>query len=125
MANRRFQDVQALNREVKLIAGRVSVGSAGAPTLADGLGIASVEYAATGKYTITLDDQYSGLLYYGATYAQLAGTDQLFAVVENHRVTTSNKDVEIHFFDDEGNAEAPADGDEFSFFLMLRNSSVE
>lgn len=124
MANRRFQDVQALNREVKLIAGRVSVGGSGAPTLADGLGIASVTVAATGKYTITLDDKYTGLLYYGATYCQLAGADQLFAIVEAHSVTV-NKTVEIHFFDNDGNAEAPADGDEFSFFLMLRNSSVE
>ena len=48
MANRRFQNVQALNREVKLIAGRVSIGSSGAATLADGLGIASVAKDATG-----------------------------------------------------------------------------
>ena len=48
MANRRFQNVQALNREVKLIAGRVSIGSSGAATLADGLGILIV----TGKPTL-------------------------------------------------------------------------
>jgi len=125
MANRRFNDVQALNREVKLIAGRASVDSSGDATLVDGLGIASIAHPGTGRYTVTLEDQYTGLLFYSASHAQLAGSQKLFAQIENHRVTTTNKDVEINFFDDGGTADDPNDGSEFSFFLVLRNSSVE
>ena len=124
MANRRFQNVQALNREVKLIAGRVSIGSSGAATLADGLGIASVAKDATGEYIVTLDDLYTGLLHCSASYVQLAGSDTLFAQIESHSVTV-NKTVEIHLVNDAGAKTEPADGDEFSFFLMLRNSSVK
>jgi hypothetical protein len=128
MANRRFNDVQALNREVKLIAGRVSIGSTGAPTLADGLGIASVIRDEAGKYTVTLDDKYTGLLFASCQFHALAKTQFCVGRVLSHTVT-STKTVVLEFrnLDDDATPaleELLADT-EFTFLLALRNSSVE
>ena len=60
MANRDFKDVQALEREVKILAFTVSVLN-GTPVVTPSTGVTSVTEA-SGDYTITLDDKYSSLL---------------------------------------------------------------
>lgn len=61
MANRDFKTVQALNREVKIIAGLVSLSGSSAPTVVDGLGF-SVTRLGTGQYRIVTQDKYNGVL---------------------------------------------------------------
>lgn len=58
MAARRFVNVQAINQEVKIIAGSFSIAaSGGAATLVTGYGY-SVAKTTTGVYTVTLQDAY-------------------------------------------------------------------
>ena len=56
MANRSFQRLQALDKEIKIIQGQFTVGSTGAPTLVENksVGIKSVARSAAGDYAITL-----------------------------------------------------------------------
>ena len=127
MANRRFNDLQALNREVKLIAGRVSIGATGAPTIAEGLGF-SVARNEAGKYTVTLDDKFTGLLFASCQFHALAKTQFCVGRVLSHTVT-STKTVVLEFrnLDDDATPaleELLADT-EFTFLFALRNSSVE
>ena len=63
MAEKIFFDVQALNPHVKIIAGTFKPNGSSAidNTVNAGAGW-TVAYTATGKYTITLDDKYPGLL---------------------------------------------------------------
>ena len=121
MANRDFKDVQALERELKIIAGRVTV-SSGSCTVADGAGF-TVGNFSTGVVIITLDDKYSGLLHAGATLNIAGADDDDFMRLKAHDVTSA-KTVTFAAHDTAGTADAtPADG-EFTFMLLLKNSSV-
>lgn len=119
MANRTFKGVQALNRGVVLIAGRVTQGASD-PSVTDGLGF-GVTKNGTGHYTVTLEDKYTSLLHAGVTYG--GATGQISAQVHAHDVTSA-KTVQFKFFDDTGAAWALAASDEFTFMLALRNSTV-
>jgi len=143
MANRSFADVQALAKEVKLIAGRVSLGTAGAPTIAtvtvngqsvpDGVGFSvggPADTGSAGTYYIQLDDIYSGLLFASASFHRLSTGDELRGSVKSHYETgtedTDSKKVYIEFFDSAADPAqtTPTTGSEFTFLFVLRNSSV-
>ena len=119
MANRTFKGVQALNRGVVLIAGRVTQGASD-PSVTDGLGF-SVAKNGAGDYTLTLEDKYVGLLHAGVTYVGAA--DETFAQVTAHDVSSA-KTVQVKFYGDDGAAQALAENDQFTFMLALRNSTV-
>jgi len=57
MANRTFQDVQAVSREVKILATTISGVNSGTCTATPSLGISEVKQNA-GDVTITLEDKY-------------------------------------------------------------------
>lgn len=61
MANRTFNRRQALEKEIKDIYAKVTVGSSGAPTLVSPVGVASIVRNSAGNYTITLQDKYMAL----------------------------------------------------------------
>jgi hypothetical protein len=123
MANRDFKDVQALERELKIVAGRVLLtGGSAVASAADGIGFTPTK-AGDGDYWIYLDDKYTSLMYANATVTASA-PDECFAYVVSHDVSGATPSVRFKFTDDDGNAQAFADGDEFSFFILLKNSSV-
>jgi len=122
MANRDFKDVQALERELKIIAGRVSIDGSEVSSVADGIGFTATR-AGTGDYWIYLDDKYTSLMYANAVVTASA-PDECFAYVVSHDVSGATPSVRFKFTDDDGNAQVFADGDEFSFFILLKNSSV-
>ena len=62
MASRNFSRMQALTKEVKVLFAEVTIGEAGAATLGDSIGVASVALAG-GVYTITLEDNYVDMLH--------------------------------------------------------------
>lgn len=62
MANRRFQRLQALEREVKVLHAKISTDGSGDVTATSGLGVASAVHSAN-AYTITLEDKYNELLH--------------------------------------------------------------
>jgi hypothetical protein len=122
MANRNFSRVQALNHEVKIIAGQFSIAaSGGAATKVQGLGW-EVAKSATGEYTVTLDDSYVALLS-ANVQVQAAVAVDLVAQVESADVVTA-KTVVINL-----NAGAtptePAAVTVVHFMLCLRNSVIQ
>ena len=122
MANRDFKDVQALERELNLICGRVSIDGSEVSTVADGIGFTPTR-ASTGDYWIYLDDKYTSLMIASAVVTASA-PDETFAYLVSHDVSGATPSVRFKFTDDDGNAQVFADGDEFSFLIVLKNSSV-
>lgn len=58
MANLTFYPVQARNRELKVLVGKLALTSAAAVTSITGRGMLSAVKSATGRYTITLEDRF-------------------------------------------------------------------
>lgn len=108
MANRRFQDVQSLQRETKIITGVVGGSVTSAPT-----GISGIT-AGGSDLTLTLADKYNDLVGAHLTAKSLTGT---FSHVEAVAFNTSNTVV---FTVDNLNA-----ADEFYVTLFLKNTSVD
>ena len=131
MANRDFKDVQALAREIKLIAGRIDLTDKDNPAIAsvtvngqsvnDGLGF-SVSKEGTGLYRITLEDKYNGVLLAGANFTN-NGTTARVCQVKSHTVTTT-KLVDIETLNGSLAAADPANNSEITFMLALRNSTA-
>lgn len=122
MANRNFSRVQALNHEVKLIAGSFSIAaSGGAATKLQGLGY-SVAKSGTGQYTITLEDAYVAMLSATATVKAATAVD-LVAQVASYDVTSA-KTVVVKLLAG-ASATEPSAVTEVHFMLALRNSSVQ
>lgn len=122
MASRNFKRVQALNSEVKIIAGSFSIAaSGGAATKVTGLGY-SVAKSATGEYTITLEDSYPTLISATAT-VQAATAVDLVAQIDNADVSAATPVVVLNL-----NAGAtptePSAVTVVNFILVLQNSSV-
>ena len=117
MANRNFTTTQALNKEVKIIAGRFD----DIPTKKAGLGY-TVANGSTGVYTVTLNDTYTALLAANATVQSTAGTDDYVATIAAHDVASA-KTIVFHLavagtLTDLGTA------DELHFSAVLQNSSI-
>lgn len=122
MASRFFKPVQALNPEIKLIAGSFSIAaSGGAATKLTGLGY-TVAKSNTGEYTITLADQYSACISAVAT-VQAATAVDLVAQIEAVSVSAATPTVVINL-----NAGAtptePSAVTVVNFVLVLQNSSL-
>jgi len=122
MASRMYSGVQALNKEVKIIAGSFSIAaSGGAATKVSGLGY-SVAKSGTGLYTVTLDDQYSDLIAASATI-QAATAVNLVAQIKSETLAASTRTFIISL-----NAGAtptePAAVTVVHFVLVLQNSSL-
>ena len=60
-AARTFNRRQALEKEVKDLYAKVTIGASGAPTLTTGYGFASISKTSTGLYRLTLQDKYHSL----------------------------------------------------------------
>ena len=135
MANRDFKDVQALEREVKIVGGRISfAGTTGpdtkTPTVAEGIGYTVAANAADndGIFTITLGtssqtDKYSDLLY---CHAHVVGTSERYVELSAHSVGAGTlsfimKDKD----DDNATADVAFNGLEVQFIAFLKNSSVK
>jgi len=75
MANRTFQRMQALEKEIKNIYAKVTIGASGAPTLVSPVGIASIARNSAGNYTLTLQDKYASLKFARVTFLDDAAQD--------------------------------------------------
>ena len=123
MANRRFQRVQSLSREVKILHGRVAIGAAGAPTLDANLsvGISSVERDSAGVYIVTLDDAYNNLLHFSVMQLEATAEDLTFQV-ESEDVDGAKT---IQFQCKAAAVETdPSDGSVLLLRIELKNTSV-
>ena len=76
IANRRFQRLQSLEREVKKLHVKVTTDGSGDVSSIEGLGVTSVSHSSD-QYTITLDDKY--VSFWGAS--AISGVAADFIVV--------------------------------------------
>lgn len=123
MANRNFNRKQALDKEIKEIYAKVTIGSSGAPTLvaASSMGVASISRTSAGLYVLTLQDKYMSLRHFNCSIATPDAEDIVSNLVSES--VASAKTVTFRCTA-EGVAADPASGDSFLIALQLKNSSV-
>lgn len=122
MANRNFNRKQALEKEVKEIYADIAIGASGAPTLTEGLGIASVVRSAPGVYTITLQDKYNRLMAAQVSIAA-ASAEEIQSQLVSEDVSGA-KTVVFRCIDTSTAEVDPDSGDRILVRLDLKNSSV-
>ncbi len=123
MANRTFNDAQALEKEVKSLFVKVSIGASGAPTLTQpgSLGIASVARVSAGLYRFTLADAFPKLLTVDGIVLSATAEDITFQVKLETVATT--KLIEV-FTLTGAVATDPANGDVLMLEFKFKNTSV-
>jgi hypothetical protein len=117
MANRNFSRVQGLNKELKLLAGRLEDDD----TSNAGLGWSGAN-TGTGTYTITLEDKYNALISMTATIQSTSGTDDFIVSVVSHDVSSAKTiDLEVAVA---GTLTDLGDTDEIHWLAVLQNSAT-
>jgi hypothetical protein len=121
MADRNFNRKQALEREVKNLFAKVTIGSSGAPTLTTGYGFASISRTSTGLYVLTLQDKYASLKAVNIIHMSTSAED-LNPQVKSEDVVGAKT---ITFFTLAGGSVAdPASGDVLLISVALKNTTV-
>jgi len=125
MANRNFNRLQALDKEMKHLHLVYSVGAVGAPTAVKKLGVTSVARVSAGLYRITLDDTYNYLMHLGACVQLAAGAPAALGghVIRAESVGTT-KLIDLEFVDGAGAAVELDSGSVVRVVMMLKNSSL-
>ena len=134
MANRNFNRVQALDKEIKFLYGQALVtDTTGAVTLNESLsaGIKSFAYVAQGVYDITLGtpsgdaDIYPALIYFGLTMFNAAevGTTGAFAQLQVDNVSSTGV-FRIMTLDHNFGAKHPRNASKIKFMIAVKNSNV-
>lgn len=124
MASRNFNnECLHLEREVVKLYVKLTIGASGAVTLTRGKGVASAALTATGRYTLTLDDKYSRLLYANGNVMRTTGTcDEQIKL--NAETVASTKTVEIGVTKtSDGTVLEPTSGDIIFVELTLQNAA--
>lgn len=123
MANRTFNDTQALEKEVKSLFAKVSIGASGAPTLIQpgSLGIASVSRVSAGLYRFTLVDAFPSLLAVIPLHLSATAEDLNFQV--KLETVSTTKLIEV-FTLTGATATDPASGDVLMFEFKFKNTTV-
>jgi hypothetical protein len=75
LAARSWNRRQALEKEVKDLYAKITIGSSGACTLTTGYGCASIVKNGTGDYTLTLSDKYTSLKFFAGTLIKSSAED--------------------------------------------------
>jgi|TARA_R100000149_G_C5756182_1_gene63203 hypothetical protein len=128
MANRRFQNFQAYDREVKRLYCKATIGASGAPTLVsdNSLGIKSIARNSAGDYTVTFGDssttdKYNKLLWADGKLLDAAGEDIRVQI----QVDSVSSDGQIQVLTLTGaSATDPSNGSTLFLVFDLKNSSV-
>lgn len=123
IANRRFQRVQSLSREVKILHAKVAIGASGAPTLDTdaSVGVASVTRDSAGVYVVTLEDKYSSLLHVDVMQVAASAEDLTFQVEAEAVATAKTVQVQCKAAAVETD---PSDGSSLLIRMELKNTSV-
>ncbi len=128
MANRSYNRVQALVKEVKHLYAYVSIGSSGAPTLNanKSLGVASISRDSAGVYIVTLQDKYKALLNVDVMQLKATAEDLNFQVESEAVATTKRIQFQCKAYDGDGVvAETdPSSGSVLLIKIDVKNSSV-
>lgn len=124
MANRNFNRKQSLEKEVKEIYAKITIGASGAPTLvtASSLGVTSVSRTSAGLYVITLDDKYVAFKHADFQIATPTAEDIVPNLVSE--TVSTNKTVTFRTTA-AGVATDPASGDTVYVALQLKNTTAK
>lgn len=123
MASRNFNRKQALEKEVKEIYAKITIGALGAPTLvvAHSQGVASISRTSAGLYVLTLQDKYVRLVHGHVSIITPSAEDIKANIVSDTVSTTKTVTFRCVAV---GTATDPASGDTVSVALQLKNSTV-
>lgn len=123
MANRRFNRYQSLEREVKALYAEVAIGASGAPTLSEGLGIASISRNGAGDYDLVLEDKYNRLVHFDVNQEATSAEDLTFQILSED-VAGSTKT--INFVCKAAAVDTdPSNGSVLRIKVEVKNSSVK
>ena len=133
MANRNFNRVQALDKEVKFLFLTATIGSGGDPTLDESksVGIKSISDTAVGEYDITLgvpggaSDKYPALLFAQCFLTDAAAISTGGGVSFQIEAETVSSDGVIKLFalDKDGAIAEIRDGDTLQIMIVVKNSN--
>ena len=133
MANRNFNRVQALDKEVKFLFLTATIGSGGDPTLNESksVGIKSISDTAVGEYDITLGvpggaaDKYPALLFMQCFLLDAAAISTNGGVSFQIEAETVSSDGVIKLFalDKDGAIAEIRDGDTLQIMIVVKNSN--
>lgn len=120
MADRNFNSKEALEREVKDLYVKVSIGASGAPTLVSGAayGSASIARNSAGDYTLVLSNPYNQLRNFKAKLLAAAAED--IRVQLKSESVASDKSVSFMTLTDSTKTD-PSDGSTLIIKLELKN----
>ena len=136
MANRSFQRLQALDKEIKIIHGQFAVGGSGAPTLSasKSVGVKSVTRNSAGDYTLVLGvpsgdtDKYShffGMYFDIQKSTALGGTTGGMAFqLKGAPTVSTNGTINFIALDKDGSAAEIGNGETVHFMIIVKNSSL-
>lgn len=122
MANRTYNRRQALEKEVKDLYIKISIGASGAPSLVSGaaIGAASISRNSAGDYTLVLQDRYVALKYMDAILLDSAAED-IRVQLKSEAINSSAKSVS--FFTLTGATPTdPSNGAQILLKLELKNT---
>ena len=133
MANRNFNRVQGLDKEVKFLFLHASIGASGAATLNESksVGIKSISRSATGEYDITLgvpggsSDTYPSLLYVQPILldaAAIAANGGLSFQIEAETVSSDGV-IKLFALDKDGAIAEIRSGDILQIMIVVKNSN--
>lgn len=124
MANRDYNRRQSLEKEVKDLYARVTIGTSGAPTLVanQSLGIASISRTSAGLYVLTLQDRYASLKYFDGQHINSSAEDLNMQLV-SETVSASSKQITFRTLA-AAVATDPADGDVLLLKVEVKNTNV-
>ena len=133
MANRNFNRVQALDKEVKFLFLTATIGSGGDPTLNESksVGIKSISDTAVGEYDITLGtpggatDKYSSLLFLQCVLTDTAtistGGGVSFQIEADD---IQNGIIKLFALDKDGAIAEIRSGDVLQIMIVVKNSGL-
>lgn len=128
MANRWFTQFRySLVKAVVDLYGQVAIGASGAPTIsvANSKGISSIVRNSAGRYTITLQDSYYGLLDVQHKFLNATAPAAPLMFIVSQAVTNNSAPVVvIQFTNAAGTATDPGSGELMYLQIALKNSSA-
>lgn len=122
MANRTFNDAQALEKEIKTLFVKIEIGASGAPTLVKGLGTSTVTRTSAGLYEVTLEDAYPFFMGFEGTLLKSSAEDLTFqltseTILTNKKFSFMTKAAAV--------ATDPSSGSVVYLTLHMKNTSVK
>lgn len=127
MANRyaRSEFLRSFIADARVLALSVSFGSSGAPTIVSGtgMGIKSVARSSAGRYVITLQDAYKGLIRMSHSFVSASAPASPSMYIAAEAVSSASAPTITVVFNTAGTATDPASGEKVLLEIELNNSS--